>query len=295
MSKPLLWLSSLPCAARPPLPQVSFDLSYLDTAAVITSASLVLHASYIEEAAQYGSAIPLVAYDASKTWRSVCGASCPVLLPDWTPCIAPVCPGAVVVGLCRFNARLPAPADPFVLVPTPCLPLLLTPASLQAPPLPPQAADCLTSSSQVVQPPYVSMPHRPHSAVPSAGRAWSDQRRPGLEPLRDHQPSPRVGDPICSTKEGAEAGIYDALDGLWRALWGRLRRHLLPIAELHRRRLLPALPAPHRKLRLSRRCWQAVTWPRICLYSSCSACPLRSGSIPGCLDTWVVMLQQPSF
>ncbi|KAL4420189.1 hypothetical protein ABPG77_011405 [Micractinium sp. CCAP 211/92] len=92
-----LWLKRLD-SSKPSYIQTSFDLSYLDPAAVITSASLVLHVSFIEYSLLKGARLPLVAYDASKTWRSVCGASCPPQLATSTPCIAPVCPGAVVVG-----------------------------------------------------------------------------------------------------------------------------------------------------------------------------------------------------
>ncbi|KAL4448538.1 hypothetical protein ABPG75_005757 [Micractinium tetrahymenae] len=99
----VLWVKRL--NNRPSFIMVSFDLSYLDPSAIITSASLNLHVSFIEEAAQYGSAIPLVAYDASKTWRSTCQPNCPILLPDWAPCIAPVCPGAVQVGTGRLNGQ----------------------------------------------------------------------------------------------------------------------------------------------------------------------------------------------
>ncbi|KAL4448537.1 hypothetical protein ABPG75_005756 [Micractinium tetrahymenae] len=91
-----LWIKRL--NDHPSFLMLSFDLSYLDPSAVITSASLVMSASYIEESARFGERLPFVAYDASKTWRSVCGAGCPIMLPDWTPCIAPVCPGAVVAG-----------------------------------------------------------------------------------------------------------------------------------------------------------------------------------------------------
>lgn len=96
-----IWLKVL--NKRPSFATLSFDLSFLDPTAVITKATLYLTSSSSEGSVITAPRLPLSVWDGNKTWSSVCAptaAGCPPLLPESTPCIDPVCPGAVQVR-CR--------------------------------------------------------------------------------------------------------------------------------------------------------------------------------------------------
>ncbi|PSC72616.1 pyroglutamyl-peptidase 1 isoform X1 isoform A [Micractinium conductrix] len=93
--------------------EFSFDLSFLDASATITAATLVLSVIRASGMAATGN-LPLAAFDASKTWASVCGADCPTYLPADTACVAPACTGASKVGGATIRGN---PSQRFIEIP----------------------------------------------------------------------------------------------------------------------------------------------------------------------------------